>query len=197
MVFAYAIALTGGIATGKSLVAKMFEADSYRVIDADKIAHAILETQQSKIIEMFGTQMVTNGKVDRKALGTVIFSNPLQRKRLEQLLHPLIYKAIETEASVEDIKEKPYIIDIPLFFERKRYPIHKSLVVYAPQQIQIIRIMQRDGLDRDAALKRIASQIDIEKKRYMGNFIIDNSRDKNQLKIEYKRIKEAIEKEFV
>jgi dephospho-CoA kinase len=69
-------------------------------------------------------------------------------------------------------------------------------VVYAPQKLQTERAVARDGLDREAVLERIAAQIDIEEKRYMGDFVIDNSGDQNQLRIEYERIKEAIEKEF-
>ena len=196
MAFAYAVALTGGIATGKSSVARMFEADGYRVIDADKVAHAVLEDQKEKIAEMFGEAMVKEGYVDRKALGAVVFADPLKRKKLEQLLHPLIYEEIEAQAKTEDAKRKPYIVDIPLFFEGKRYPVARSLVVYAPQKLQIERAVARDGLDREAVLERIAAQIDIEEKRYMGDFVIDNSGDQNQLRIEYERIKEAIEKEF-
>ncbi|MCF6206347.1 MAG: dephospho-CoA kinase [Sulfurovum sp.] len=196
MSFRYAVALTGGIATGKSSVARLFEADGYRVIDADRVAHAVLNDQTEKIAELFGEKMITEGKVDRKALGAVVFADPLQRKRLEALLHPLIYAMIEEEAKREDAKGKPYIIDIPLFFEGGRYPIDKSLVVYTPQQIQIARAMQRDGLSREAVLERIAAQIDIEEKRYMGDFVIDNSGDETQLRVEYERAKEAIEKEF-
>jgi dephospho-CoA kinase len=196
MAFTYAVALTGGIATGKSSVARMFEADGYRVIDADRIAHEMLETQKEKIAEMFGPEMIRGGSVDRKALGALIFADLLKRKRLEALLHPLIYEEIEALAKAEDAKGRPYIVDIPLFFEGGRYPIERSLVVYAPLERQIARAMERDGLDREAVLERIAAQIDIEEKRHMGDFVIDNSGDQTQLRVEYERIKEAIEKEF-
>jgi len=196
MAFKYAVALTGGIATGKSSVAKMFESDGFTVIDADRIAHEILEEQKGKIVDMFGEMMIVEGKVDRKALGAVVFADPLKRKALEQLLHPLIYTRIENEAKAEDKKRKPYIVDIPLFFEGKRYPIERSLVVYASQVQQIERAMQRDGLEREAVLERIAAQIDIEEKRYMADFVIDNSGDQTQLRVEYAKAKEAIEKEF-
>jgi dephospho-CoA kinase len=196
MAFAYAVALTGGIATGKSSVARMFEADGFRVIDADRVAHEILETQKEKISEMFGPEMIRDGSVNRKALGALVFADPLKRKKLEALLHPLIYEEIEAQAKAEDAKCRPYIVDIPLFFEGKRYPIEKSLTVYTPQAEQIERAMARDGLSREAILERIAAQIDIEEKRYMADFVIDNSGDQNQLRVEYERIKEAIEKEF-
>ena len=196
MAFQYAVVLTGGIATGKSSVARLFETDGYRVIDADKIAHEVLETQKEKIAEMFGEEMIREGKVDRRALGAVVFSDPLKRKQLEQLLHPLIYEEIEAQAKLEDPKGRPYIVDIPLFFEGNRYPIEKSLVVYARPAQQIERAMMRDGLDREAVLERIAAQIDIAEKRYLADFVIDNSGDETQLRVEYERIKEAIEKEF-
>jgi dephospho-CoA kinase len=196
MAFEYAVALTGGIATGKSSVARMFEADGFVVIDADRIAHEILEEQQEKIVEMFGEEMVREGKVDRKALGAVVFADPLKRKALEQLLHPLIYARIEAESVREDQKRKPYIIDIPLFFEGGRYPVRRSLVVYASQTQQIERAMQRDGLDRKAVLERIAAQIDIEEKRYLADYVIDNSQDQTQLRVEYEKIREMIMKDF-
>ena len=196
MAFAYAVALTGGIATGKSSVAKMFEEDGYTVIDADRIAHEMLERHQDQIAEMFGVEIIRDGKVDRKALGAVVFADPLARKRLEKFLHPLIYEEIEARAAQEDVKGRPYIVDIPLFFEGGRYPIKRTLVVYAPQSLQIERAMARDGLTREAVLERIAAQIDIEEKRYMADFVIDNSKDQTQLRVEYETIKQAIKKEF-
>ncbi len=196
MAFKYAVALTGGIATGKSSVAKMFQEDGYTVIDADRIAHETLERHKERIAEMFGEEMIRDGRVDRKALGAVVFADPLERKRLEKFLHPLIYEEIEAQAMQEDAKCRPYIVDIPLFFEGGRYPIKRSLVVYAPQSVQIERAMARDGLSMEAVLERIAAQIDIEEKRYMADFVIDNSADQTQLRVEYETIKQAIEKEF-
>ncbi|SFV90519.1 Dephospho-CoA kinase [hydrothermal vent metagenome] len=196
MAFAYAVALTGGIATGKSSVAKMFEEDGFVVIDADKIAHDMLDEQAETVAQMFCNEVVHDGRVDRKRLGAIVFAEPRERKRLESLLHPLIYQRIAAYAQAEDAKKKPYIVDIPLFFEGKRYPIARTLVVYAPQSLQIARCMQRDGLEREEVLERIAAQIDIEQKRYMADYVIDNSKDQTQLRVEYEKAKEAILKEF-
>ncbi len=196
MAFRYAVALTGGIATGKSSVAKMFEEDGFTVIDADKIAHDMLDEQAQTVAQMFGDEVVQDGKVDRKRLGAIVFAEPRERKRLEALLHPLIYQRIEERAQREDTKSKPYLVDIPLFFEGKRYPIARTLVVYAPQSLQIERCMQRDGLEKEAVLERLAAQIDIEEKRYMADYVIDNSKDQTQLRVEYEKAKEAILKEF-
>ncbi len=196
MAFDYAVVLTGSIATGKSTVARMFEEDGFAIIDADTIAHEVLESQQETIARMFGSEVVQEGKVDRKALGKVIFADPLKRKALEQLLHPLIYDVIEARAKEEDAKRKPYIVDIPLFFEGGRYPIKCSLVVYAAPEQQLERAMARDGLDEEAALERIASQIDITEKRFLADYVIDNTKDEVHLRREYEQAKDAILKEF-
>ena len=196
MAFDYAVALTGGIATGKSSVARMFEADGFTVIDADKIAHEVLESQQQEIAKMFGDAMIQQGKVDRKALGAVVFSDPSKRHMLESLLHPLIYAQIEAQAESEDAKKRPYIVDIPLFFEGKRYPIKRSLVVYATPTQQLERAMLRDGLSEDAVRKRMAAQMDIDAKRDMADYLIDNTEDKTQLRVEYEQTKEQILKDF-
>ncbi len=196
MAFEYAVVLTGSIATGKSSVARMFAEDGFVIIDADTIAHEVLESQQEAIAQMFGDEVVQDGKVDRKSLGKVVFADPLKRKALEQLLHPLIYDVIEARAKAEDAKRKPYIVDIPLFFEGRRYPIKRSLVVYATPEQQLARAMARDGLDEEAVLERIASQIDIAEKRFLADYVIDNTKDEAHLRNEYERARDAIVKEF-
>ena len=196
MAFRYAVALTGGIATGKSTVARMFEADGFTVIDADKVAHDVLDEQREAVGEMFGEGVLTPEGVNRKALGRIVFDDPLARKRLERLLHPRIFERIEAQSAALDAQKKPYIVDIPLFFEGGRYPIAKSIVVYAPQTLQIARAMARDGLSEEAVLARLAAQIDIEEKRYMADYLIRNDGDEAQLRREYEAVRDAIGKEF-
>ncbi len=196
MSFKYAIVLTGGIATGKSTVANYFLKDNFVVIDADKIAHKMLEKHQDKIVKLFGADYVKDGAVDRKALGTLIFSNSKEKLRLEKLLHPLIFEAIEKESLEQDKLKKPYLIDIPLFFETKRYPIEKSVVVYTPKKIQLARLMERDGSSKEEAQKRIDAQMDIDKKKQLGTYVVDNSQDLNHLQQEYVRVKKDILNSF-
>lgn len=196
MSFKYAIVLTGGIATGKSSVAQKFMLDRFRVIDADKVAHEMLELHQDKIVELFGTDYVKDGVVNRKALGSLIFSNAKEKLRLEALLHPLIFEEIKNQAKEEDKLEKPYLVDIPLFFESKRYPIEKSIVVYTPKDKQLERLMERDNSRQEEAQQRIDSQLDIEKKKEEGTYIIDNSKDLEHLQEEYVRVREEILSHF-
>lgn len=192
MAFKYAIVLTGSIATGKSSTVKLLEASGFHIIDADKIAHKILDEQHEAIAEKFGKTLVHEGKVDRKALGAIVFSDHKKRKELEALLHPLIYDEIERLSIEQDRLGKPYFIDIPLFFENKRYPIEKSLVVYTTEEKQLERLMQREGYTKEEALNRIKAQIPVEEKRKLATYVIDNSGTLTQLEKECERVKEEI-----
>jgi len=178
MAFDYAIVLTGSIATGKSTVASYFQNSGFEMIDADKIAHQTLEEEKYNIVKCFPEMELVDDKLDRKRLGNIVFANPEKRKILEDLLHPLIYNKIFARANILDTYQKPYLIDIPLFFESKRYTIEKSIVVYTPKDIQIKRLMQRDGMSVDEAESRINMQIDIEIKKRDASYVIDNSGDK-------------------
>jgi len=196
MAFEYAIALTGGIATGKSSATAMLMLYGFKFIDADKIAHAMLDTHASSIGAMFGQEYLDNGKVNRKKLGGLIFANSEQKKQLEAFLHPLIFAEIETQAIKQDKFQKPYIIDIPLFFETSRYPITRSIVVYATKAQQLERLMKREGYDENEATQRIEAQMNIEEKKSKANFVIDNSKDIKHLQYECERVKEEVLQSF-
>jgi len=193
MAFKYAVVLTGGIATGKSTVANYFLSEGFNIIDADKIAHLMLKLHQDKIEKLFGSEYILDGKVNRKALGGLIFSQPNEKLRLEKLLHPLIFREIERQSIELDRLEKAYIIDIPLFFESKgRYPIKNSILVYTPTEIQLKRLLERDKSTNKEAQQRIDSQISIEKKRNLSTYLIDNSKDLKYLQEECVRVKNSI-----
>ena len=196
MAFEYAVVLTGGIATGKSTATKILSLLGFRFIDADTIAHAVLDTQHAAVAERFGAELVTEGKVDRKALGAMIFADPQKRRELEALLHPLIEEAIRAQAQKQDALGKPYLIDIPLFFERGAYPIERSVVVYAPAQTQLKRLMEREGFSEAEALQRIEAQMDIEAKREQATWVIDNTGDLAHLQAECERVKGLILQDF-
>ena len=186
--FKNAIALTGGISTGKSTVCNLFKLHGFLTIDADKIAHKLLDENSHKIATMFGEQYVENGKVLRKELGKIIFSNEENKLKLEALLHPLIKEEIIKESKVFEEQNKPYFVDIPLFFEKMHYPIPKSLVIYTPKELQIERLMKRDNIDEVEAKLKISNQMDIEEKRKLADMVIDNSKDLKYLQNEVERI---------
>ncbi|MCT7616461.1 dephospho-CoA kinase [Aliarcobacter butzleri] len=186
--FKNAIALTGGISTGKSTVCNLLKLHGFLTIDADKIAHKLLDENSSKIEEMFGKEYVENGKVLRKELGKIIFSNEENKLKLEALLHPLIKEEIIKESKIYEEQNKPYFLDIPLFFEKMHYPISKSLVIYTPKELQIQRLMKRDNIDEKEAKLKISNQMDIEEKRKLANIVIDNSKDLKHLQNEVERV---------
>jgi len=192
MAFKYAVVLTGSIATGKSTVSKILTASGFHIIDADQIAHKILDEQYLTIADMFGETLITEGRVDRKALGAIVFADSAKRKQLEDLLHPLIYDEIERLSMQQDLLKKPYFIDIPLFFEGERYPIEKSLVIYTTKAQQLERLISRDGYTKEEALERIKTQIPVEEKCKRARYVIDNSGTLTQLKEECERVKEEI-----
>ena len=196
MLFSYAVVLTGGIATGKSSTVQLFLEDGFFVIDADKVAHKMLDIHKNKVSDLFGEEYIIDGSVNRKKLGGLIFSTPQEKKRLEELLHPLIFNEIEHLAKEQDRLKKPYIIDIPLFFETKRYPIKDSIVVYTPENLQLERLMRRDSSTKDEAQARIDSQLSIEKKRVLSTYIIDNSQGLRELQREYVKVKNQILQDF-
>ena len=190
--FKNAIALTGGISTGKSTVCNLFKLHGFLIIDADEIAHKLLDANSNQIAQMFGSQYVENGKVIRKELGKIIFSNEENKLKLEALLHPLIKEQIVKESRLFESQNKPYFIDIPLFFEKMNYPIPRSLVVYTPKDIQIQRLMKRDNINEEEALLKISNQWDIEKKKELAHMVIDNSTNLKNLQKEVERIMEEI-----
>lgn len=192
MAFRYAIVLTGSIATGKSSAAGILSSLGVEIIDADKVAHQVLNEQSIKITEMFGEGLVQNGVVDRKALGEIVFSNTAKRKALENLLHPLIYEEIARRSTALDKKKKPYLVDIPLFFEGGRYPIEKSIVVYTPKEKQLERLMARNHYSKEEAQARIDTQMSIEEKRNKASYVIDNSGTLMQLEAECERVAQEI-----
>ncbi len=169
----------------------------YDIIDADAIAHEVLDIQSREIEEIFGSGVITEGKVDRKALGAIVFADSQQRKKLEELVHPLIQRKIENISSILDELKKPYLIDIPLFYERGSYSIEKVIVVYVPRDLQINRLMQRNGLSKVEALQRIGAQMDIQQKRAGATYLIDNTGDLKHLRQECKRVDGEITSDFV
>jgi dephospho-CoA kinase len=197
MAFEHAVVLTGGIATGKSTVASLMALYGFRLIDADRVAHEVLDRLAPRVAERFGeTYLTPEGGIDRKALGAYIFAHPEERKALEAILHPPIREEIGRLAREQERFGKPYLIDIPLFFESGSYPIERSVVVYAPRPLQLQRLMKREGFGEAEALRRIDAQTDIEEKRRRATWVIDNSGDLAQLAAECERVKGEILADF-
>jgi dephospho-CoA kinase len=174
--------LTGGIATGKSTVAAMFEEAGARIIDADGIARETARKGSPayrQIVAHFGsTILLADGEIDRKRLAGVIFADPAEQRALERIIHPEV-KA-ETDRRLERIRlETPgavVIIDVPLLFEAGMdRGLDAVIVVYVPEKVQIRRLMDRDGLTKPEALARIRAQMPIDTKKSLATLVIDNA----------------------
>ena len=194
--FKYAVALTGGIATGKSTVCSLFSLYGFLIIDADKISHDILDRNYDFVSQTFGKEYVSNQKVLRSKLAPIIFENQENKRVLEEFLHPLIKQEIISKAKIFEQNQKPYLIDIPLFFEKRNYDIDNSIVVYTDKQTQIQRLIKRDNISYDEAIIKIENQLDIEQKKDLAKFVIDNSYDLKYLQNEVDRVKNSILKVF-
>ncbi len=178
MVLKNAIALTGGIGTGKSTTIKILESQGYQILDADKIAHQLLQEHRLEIVQHFGSEIIEKDILNRKKLGVIVFQNANELKWLEDFLHPLIRECMLKKAYELEKNHQAYFLDIPLFFEvggKKCYPVSKVVLIYAPRVLQIERLLERDKLKEAEILQRLACQIDIEQKRAMSDYIIDNS----------------------
>ncbi|WP_457598929.1 dephospho-CoA kinase [Hydrogenimonas sp.] len=192
MAFKHAIALTGGIASGKSTACNLLRLYGLRIIDADAVARDLLQREADAVGELFGPEYVSGGTVDRKALARLIFSDKEARERLEALLHPKIREEIERLSEAQDRLGGPYIVDIPLFYETGAYPIEKVIVVYAPREVQKRRLIEREGLTEEEVEARLNAQIDIEEKRRRADYLIDNSGNLKQLQRECERVFDEI-----
>jgi len=197
MAFEYAIALTGGIATGKSTVASLMALNGMRVIDADTISHEILDASVSWVQETFGAEYISGSKVNRTKLGSLVFSDEAKKRVLEEFLHPKIRNEIEQRSIKQDSFKFPYLIDIPLFFENSAYDIQDSVVVYTPADVQLERFMKRNKYSQEESLKRIASQMPIDAKKERATWVIDNSKNLKHLQQEVEDFVTIIKEKYL
>lgn len=173
------IGLTGGIATGKSTVAELLADLGASIIDADQIAHNILEKDKKayyEVLDFFGVKILNrDGSIDRAYLGELVFSERKKLEKLEKITHPYIIKEINEEIASRENNYENIVLDAPLLFETELDKIVDQVwVVYAEYEVQINRIMQRDSLPKDEAEKRIKSQMPLKKKMDLADQIVFN-----------------------
>ena len=174
--------LTGGIASGKSTVSRFLSDAGARIIDADKIAREVVKPGTpgyDAILSFFSrTILLPDGEIDRRRLGEIIFNDPDKKARLDAIVHPLVFER-SAEMIAQIAAQSPdavVIMDIPLLLEAGMgSDLAEVIVVYVPENLQLERLMNRDGIDKQAAMARIRSQMPIEKKRKLATIVIDNS----------------------
>lgn len=174
------IGLTGGIATGKSTVARLLAARGAVIVDADLLAREVVEPGSPALAEIaagFGDSVLTaEGALDRAALGAVVFADPAERRRLEAITHPRIAALMGERIAAGLASTAPLVVaDIPLLFEGDRVALVEGvLLVDAPEEVQLRRLMLRDGIDEAAARARVTAQMPLAEKRRRATWVIDN-----------------------
>jgi dephospho-CoA kinase len=171
------VGLTGGIATGKSHVRERFEALGVPTSDADTFARAVVEPGTdglAAIVRAFGPEVLdTNGALDRRRLGAVVFSDPARRRELEAIVHPAVRRAIDAWFAHLEPTVRFAIADIPLLFETGREKDFEKVIVTAcDPATQLARVMQRDHLTETDARQRIAAQLPIDEKVRRADYVI-------------------------
>lgn len=196
------IGLTGGIASGKSTVTNIVKSMGFNVIDADKISREVVEVGKPayfEIVKHFGRDIVDeDGNINRKKLGSIIFNDNNEREKLNSIIHPHIFAAIR-EYIERYSDSKLIFVDIPLLIETlDDLNLHgiwfdEIWLVYVDKDIQLKRLMERDLISKDEAIKRIKAQMPMDMKIKFATRIIDNSGDKDELEIRIKEmVREAI-----
>jgi len=174
----FTIALTGGIASGKTLISDEFKKLGVPIVDTDVIAHQIVEPGQPALLEIenaFGKEILDeSGRLRRKNLRELIFTNPEARKTLESILHPKIMDKVSQ--AIEKIKHDYCILVIPLLAEGGAYPnVNRVLVVDVDPETQITRLMARDSSTRQQAIQALSSQASREQRLAIADDILENS----------------------
>lgn len=173
------VGLTGNFGMGKSTVAQIFQKMGAYVIDADKIVAELFSEGDvcEEIKKLFGEEVIKNGRVDKKAIADIVFENPSMRIYLENILHPRVFKKIDEIISKIPSSGEPKIvvIEAPVIFERGYQNRFDVIVTVFTSESTAIERLEKKGIKREDALRRIKSQFPIEMKKSKSDFIIDNS----------------------
>ena len=171
------VGITGGIGAGKSVVCRVFETLGIPVFNADEMAKTLMETDSGLIAaikRLFGDNIYTGGKLDRKELAAIVFEQPLLLEQLNEIIHPA---TISYGRKWMEEQNAPYTIkEAAIFFESgSDKEMDLMIGVFAPGELRIKRAMQRPGMTREKVLQRMASQMDDAEKMRRCDFVITNN----------------------
>lgn len=190
------IGITGSIACGKSTVSNYLKEKGYTIIDADKLGHIALTSDEvkEKLKKNFGLTILENNEISREKLGKLVFGNDENLKILNSIVHPYIRKIIlQLQENHRD--ERFVFLDIALLFEAGFEDlVEKIIVVHVDEKIQLARLMSRNALSKEQAMFRIESQMSSKDKSIFGNYVIDNGGTKEETYKQIDLIIEALER---
>ncbi|MCQ8104262.1 dephospho-CoA kinase [Methylomonas sp. SURF-2] len=185
------VGLTGGIGSGKSTVCRLFAGLHVPIIDTDVIARQLVEPGQpalSLLAEVFGKEIIkADGSLDRARLRQLAFSDLRQKRQLDAIMHPLIFK--EVVAQIAGLTAIYCLVVIPLLVETQNdYILDRVLLVDCPESMQIQRVMDRDGVGREQAMAVIAAQASRRQRLALAHDVIDNAVTADRLAEQVKRL---------
>jgi dephospho-CoA kinase len=193
------VGLTGGIATGKSTVSAMFRALGAVVIDADVLAREVVEPGEPALAEIareFGPGVLgPDGRLDRQALGALVFADAGKRKRLEAITHPRIRERFQRRLDALSAQNFRGLVvfDAPVMIESGNYKtMDRLVVVVAGAETQMDRLRARDGMGPEEALRRIGSQMPLSEKARLADHVIENSGDRAATEAQVRRVYAAL-----
>ncbi len=192
------VGLTGGIASGKSTISKMFKEKEVPVIDTDGIARNLLDNDESiynAIVETFGEAVLTTDKkINRNKVAQIIFSDADKRQALNDIVHPKVKDIALREVShYKEDDHKIIVVDVPLLFEASFDKVcDVTVVVYARKKDQVSRLVSREGIDEAYAKQKVNAQMPMAKKKSLADYVIDNSKSILETKKSFERVFEAI-----
>src|SRR5438309_2540624 len=188
------VGLTGGIGTGKSTVSRLLRERGVTVIDADEATRAVQARGTEglrRLVEEFEPSVLTaEGDLDRARLAAVAFAEPEARERLNSIVHPLVREWMADRQLEAEAREDPYVVlDIPLLYEtRGAAGVDDVILVYAPEELAIRRLVELRGMSEEQARARISAQMPIEDKRRLARHVIENTGTLDELRERTERV---------
>lgn len=187
------VGLTGGIGTGKSTVARMLERRGAVVFDADVLAREAVEPGtpgHAAVIERFGANVLApGGELDREALASIVFADPAARRDLEAIVHPEVRRLFAEGAETYRDTARIVVFSAPLLVETGMHTAFDVLIVVsAPTQAQVERLMRQRGMSEEAILARIAAQAPAEVKAEAADVLVENEGTLEELDAHVERI---------
>lgn len=193
------IGLTGGIASGKSTLLRHFKKYPFvKTFDSDKICHQLYNIKKirEKVIKTFGKDVISDGGINRKKLGEIIFNDFNKRKQLEKIIHPFVINEMlaEIKKFKKDKNKRIFIADVPLLFEVGLKSIFdKTILAYTPVRVQVQRLLKRNGLTKEQAIKRIKSQLPWSYKLKQSDFSVNMMLSTRKISEKVKKIISLLE----
>lgn len=188
------VGLTGGIGTGKSTVSAMLRDLGATVIDADEATRAVQAPGSEglrRLVEEFGEGILTpDGELDRARLAGIAFEDAGARARLNAIVHPLVRQWMaERQQEAVERGDRLVVLDIPLLFEARGAGAFETvLLVYAPDEVALRRLVEQRGMREEAARSRMAAQLPIEEKRRLATHVIENTGTPEELRARVERV---------